>query len=158
MCGIKLLNLNGSASLGKSSLDGLSFFLSNAFLKGLGSALNELLSFLKSETCDLTNCLDNVELLSAEGLEYYVELSLLLSCGSCSASNSNNDSNQVIADTAITANETIDLPPTARRRHSVSVRFHLAPQLRHWSARLYTICSNMDSVTMRFLRVEALSS
>ena len=83
--GVKLLNLNLCACSLESLLNRLSLILGNAFLNGLRSTLNHLLSFLKSETGDLTNCLDNVELLSAEGLENNVELSLLLCCGSCCA-------------------------------------------------------------------------
>ena len=81
----KLLNLNNCSSFLESLLNGLSLFLGNAGLNFLRSTLNEVLSVLKSETCDLTNSLDNVELLSAEFLKNYVELSLLLYCGSCCA-------------------------------------------------------------------------
>ena len=82
---LKLLNFNSCACCLESCLNCLSVILGYAFLNSLGSALNEVLSVLKSETGDLTNCLDNVELLSAEVLEDYVELGLLLSCGSCCA-------------------------------------------------------------------------
>ncbi len=41
-----------------------------------GAAFYEFLSFLKAETGDFTNDLDNVELLSAEGLKNYVEFCL----------------------------------------------------------------------------------
>ena len=69
----------------KDEAEALSFVLGNAFLNGLGSALNHFLSFLKAETGDLTNSLDNVKLLSAEALKNYVKLGLLFSCGSCCA-------------------------------------------------------------------------
>ncbi len=82
---LKLLDLNNSAGSLKGLLEGLSLILGNAFLNVLGSALNKLLSFLQAKAGDLTNSLDNVELLSAEFLQNYVKLGLLLSGGSSSA-------------------------------------------------------------------------
>lgn len=80
--GLKLLKLNLSACLFELLLDLLSVLLGSALLDILGSALNEVLSLLKAETGDLTNSLDNVELLSAEGLKNYVEFCLFFCCGS----------------------------------------------------------------------------
>ena len=85
----KLLNFNSCACSLKSCLESFGFFLGSTGLNSLGSTLNEFLSFLKTETCSLTNCLDNIELLSAEVLEDNVKLCLFFSCGSCCAANCN---------------------------------------------------------------------
>ena len=82
---LRLFDFNCCADSRESFFDLLSFVFSNCFFNCLGSALNEFLSFLKSETCDLTDCLDNVELLVAEGSENYVEFCFFFSCGSCCA-------------------------------------------------------------------------
>ena len=82
---LKLLNLNSCACLGEGSLNLLSLILGNAFLNGLGSALDQILSVLQTQTGQLADSLDNVELLSAEACENDVELGLLLSSGSSSA-------------------------------------------------------------------------
>ena len=83
--GVKLLNLNLCASSLKLLCDLVSLFLRNAFLKGLGSTLNEILSVLKTKTGKLTNNLDNVELGSTSCLKYNVKLGLLLNGSCCSA-------------------------------------------------------------------------
>ena len=49
-----------------------------------------VLSLLKAKTGELTNSLDNVELLVAEAGENYVKLGLLFNCGSCCACYCNN--------------------------------------------------------------------
>ena len=54
----KLLNCSLSSGFLKFLLDVLSLFLANALFNNLGSSCNKILSFLKSETCDLTNNLD----------------------------------------------------------------------------------------------------
>ena len=88
--GSKLLDFDGSASLGELILKGFSLFLGNAFLDGLGSALNQFLSVLKTQTSDLANDLDNVQLACAEGSKDNVKLGLFLSGGSGGSSTGNN--------------------------------------------------------------------
>ena len=83
---MKLLNFNFCACSLELLSDLLCLFLSNCFLDGLGSRLNEVLSVLKTKAGDLTSNLDNCELVSASGLKYNVKLGLLLSCGSCCCS------------------------------------------------------------------------
>ena len=83
---MKLLNFNFCACSLELLSDLVCLVLSDSFLKSLGSCLNKVLSILKTKAGDLTNNLDNVELRSASGLKNYVELSLLLNCGSCCAS------------------------------------------------------------------------
>ena len=85
----RLLNGNGCACLFKSLLEGFSLVLRNAFLNHLRSSLNEVLCVLKAKAGDLTDCPDNVELLSTEAGELYVKLGLLL----CSSSGSSTTSN-----------------------------------------------------------------
>ena len=87
---MKLLNFNGSAGLGKSSLDLLSLVLGNAFLNGLGCALNQILSVLQAQTGDLANSLDNVQLVSTKACQNNVELGLLFSSGSSCTGSGNN--------------------------------------------------------------------
>ena len=57
-----LLEFDLSASLFELSLDFLSFSLRSAFLDSLRSSFNELLSFLKTKTANVLNCLDNSHL------------------------------------------------------------------------------------------------
>ena len=85
---MKLLNLNLCASCLELLSDLLCLVLSNCFLDGLGSTLNEVLSVLKSKAGELTNNLDNVELACASCLKDNVELGLLLygSCCCCAGS------------------------------------------------------------------------
>lgn len=45
---INLLNFDSCPSVGEFLLDGLSFFLADAFLDRLGSAVNQVLSFLQA--------------------------------------------------------------------------------------------------------------
>ena len=84
---IRLFDFNCCANSCKSFFDLFSFVFSNCFFNCLGSAFNKFFSFLKTETCDLTNCLDNVELLVAERSKNYVKFCLFFSCGSCCATN-----------------------------------------------------------------------
>ena len=51
--------------------------LERTFLNNAGSAVNEFLSFLEAETCELLNELNNGELAGTSALEYYVERGLL---------------------------------------------------------------------------------
>ena len=83
MISLSLLKLDGSAGFGKSRLNLLSFVLGNALFDRLRSCLNEILCVLQTQTRDLTDCLDDVQLLCAEACKDNVELGLLLSCGSC---------------------------------------------------------------------------
>ena len=89
---VKLLNLNFCASGFKLSLKVVGFVLRNAFLEGLRSAFNKILSFLKAKACELANDLDNIEFGCAKALEDDVEFSLFLSSGSsgCAAGNASN--------------------------------------------------------------------
>ena len=82
----RLLDSNSSSNFLKLSLDLLSLILSNCFLDYLGSALNCFLSFLQAKAGDLTNNLDNLDLLSAEACQLDIKLSLLFNClsGACS--------------------------------------------------------------------------
>ena len=82
---MKLLNFNFSACCLEVSCDLLCVFLGDAFLNGLGSALNEVLSILKAEAAKILNDLDNVELGSTSVSKNNVELGLLLN-GSCCCS------------------------------------------------------------------------
>ena len=80
---VKLLYFYFCACSSDLCLHSFCVFLGETFLDGLRSAFYEFLSFLKAETGDFTNDLDNVELLSAEGLKNYVEFCLFFCCGSC---------------------------------------------------------------------------
>ena len=84
----ELFDLDCSACCCEVSFHLFSVFLGNAFLDRLRSCFYEFLSFLESEACELTNCLDNVELAFAERSENNVELCLFFlscRCGSCCA-------------------------------------------------------------------------
>ncbi len=82
---IRLLKGNLSANFLELLLDVLSLSLGSSFLDNLGSSLNCVLSFLKSKSGDLTNNLDNLNLLSASLSKFNVELGLLF-CRSCNGS------------------------------------------------------------------------
>ena len=56
--GVKLLNLNLSASLFQLLLDVVSLSLGDLLLDSLGSAINDSLSLLQAQTGDLLNDLD----------------------------------------------------------------------------------------------------
>ena len=71
-------------------LDCLCLFLGDAFLDVLGSALNEFLSFLQAQAGDLTDNLDNLDLLIAEAGQLDVKLGLLFLSGCCGAGCNNN--------------------------------------------------------------------
>ena len=62
---VKLLNLDSCACLFELSLSSLSVVSRNLLLNSLGSAVNELLSFLQAKAGDLTDSLDDVDLSSA---------------------------------------------------------------------------------------------
>ena len=63
--GVKLLNLNLSASLFQLLLDVVSLSLGDLLLDSLGSAINDSLSLLQAQTGDLLNDLDDLHLGSA---------------------------------------------------------------------------------------------
>ena len=81
----ELLELYLSACAFELLLHSLSVFLRSLLLNSLGSAVNESLSFLQTKTCDLTNSLDNSDLVAACALQDYVKLGLLSSSGSVSS-------------------------------------------------------------------------
>ena len=85
-----LLNFSLSACFGKLLSDILGNFLGNSLFDLLRSALNEILSFLKSETGDLTNNLYNVKLACAYFCKNNVKLGLFLCSGSSSNSSACN--------------------------------------------------------------------
>ena len=92
---IKLLKSNLSTFSLNLSLDIISFSLRNVLFDYLRSALYEILCFLKSKTCDLTNNLDNLNLVSTNLCKLNVELSLLFS--TCCASFNSRTVNSLIA-------------------------------------------------------------
>src|SRR5277367_3221965 len=61
----KLLNFNSGASVDELLLDRLSFFLADAFLDGLGSAVDQVLGFFQAEAGDFANGLDDIDLVGA---------------------------------------------------------------------------------------------
>lgn len=82
---VKLLNLDSCACLFELSLSSLSVVSRNLLLNSLGSAVNELLSFLQAKAGDLTDSLDDVDLSSAGRSKDNVELGLLLSSSSAAS-------------------------------------------------------------------------
>ena len=90
--GVKLLNLNLSASLFQLLLDVVSLSLGDLLLDSLGSAINDSLSLLQAQTGDLLNDLDDLHLGSASLSQDDVELGLLFLSGSSSASSSGSSS------------------------------------------------------------------
>ena len=71
-----LFNLDGCADFLELLLDGLCLILRDGFLDGSGSAVNQSLGFLQTETGDLADNLDDLDLLCAGGSENDVKLSL----------------------------------------------------------------------------------
>ena len=68
----------------KLSLKVISGSLVSSLLKNLRSALNEILSFLQAKTCDLTNDLDDLDLVRANLGQLNIELGLLFCrCSTC---------------------------------------------------------------------------
>ena len=86
----KLLKSNLSSNFLELLLDLFSLSLACAFLDNLGSAVNGILSFLEAKSGDLTNNLDNLNLLSACFGKLYVELGLLFLSSCCGAGCYNN--------------------------------------------------------------------
>ena len=84
--GMQLFDFDCCADFLELSLDGLSLVLGNSFLKGSGSAVNQSLCFLQAKTCELADNLDDLDLLCASSSKDNVELSLLFSSRSSTAS------------------------------------------------------------------------
>ena len=80
---VKLLNLDLSACLFELSLESLSVVLADSLFDSLGSAVNQSLSFLQTETGSLTNSLDDSDLVAAGRLQDNIELSLLFLSSAC---------------------------------------------------------------------------
>lgn len=90
MLKVKLFNLDSCACLFELSLSSLSVVSRNLLLNSLGSAVNELLSFLQAKAGDLTDSLDDVDLSSAGRSKDNIELGLLLGSSSAALSGSSN--------------------------------------------------------------------
>ena len=90
ICNFKLLKLNSCANFVKLILDLFSFFLANGLFKSLGSAVNNSLCISKTKAGDLTNNLDNLNLLCASFLKNNLKLGLLFSGSSATSSRSCN--------------------------------------------------------------------
>lgn len=71
-----------SANFLELSLHALCFGLSEAFLHGVGSAVNELFSFLQAEAGEFLNELNDFEFFCTSSLENYVERGLFFNSGS----------------------------------------------------------------------------
>ena len=91
----ELLQLNDGTSLFDSLLQVLSLVLRQAFLQSRRSTINQVLSFLQTQTASLLNGLNDLQLSSTSLLQNNVERRLLLSssgsttsCGTSSNSNS----------------------------------------------------------------------
>ena len=89
-CIKNLLQLALSAGFFQLLDDFVSSSLVDVLLDGLGSVIDQILGFLKAKAGDLTDDLDDVDLLVADFLEHNGELGLLFSSGSaCAGSGSN---------------------------------------------------------------------
>ena len=83
---VHLFKFNYSTRLLDSLLQRLSLWLSKTLFQCAGSAVYEIFSLFQTETTSLFNCLYNLELVSTNFLQYYIELSLLSSSLSCTTS------------------------------------------------------------------------
>src|ERR1700686_2212638 len=72
-----LFYLVRGARIFKLLLDGRGFVFANAFFDRLGSAINQVLGFLKTQAGNFTNGLDDVDLVAAHVGERYGEFALL---------------------------------------------------------------------------------
>src|SRR5215470_11078149 len=87
----RLLNFDLGSGFFELLLDGSSFVLADAFLDGLGSAVNEVFRFFQAEARNFANGLNDVDLVAAHVGENNGELCLLFrrcrtaSCRSASA-------------------------------------------------------------------------
>src|SRR5277367_1631201 len=73
----ELLDFDFGARVFKLLLDGRGFFLVNAFLDGLGCAVNEVLGFFQAEARHFANRLNDVNLVAANVGENDREFRLL---------------------------------------------------------------------------------
>ena len=87
-----LLNFDSCADLCELLFDGLSLVLGDAFLDLRGNAFNSGLRLSQTLACDLTDSLDDLDLLSAESCHNNVKLGLLRSSGSSGAAGSGGSS------------------------------------------------------------------
>ena len=85
-CVRNLLQLDLAAGLLDLLLHSLGIVLGQGFLQGVGHALNGSLGLGQTQTGDLADDLDDLDLLGADFLQDYVELGLLFSSSSASAS------------------------------------------------------------------------
>src|SRR5258708_16732785 len=81
----KLLNLDGCTRVGEFLLNCLSLFFRNGFLHRLRSSFHEVFGFLQTESRNLANDLDDVDLIAAYCLQDHVKLSLLFRRSRCLA-------------------------------------------------------------------------
>src|SRR3954467_2544076 len=88
------LDLDGRAGFLEALLELLGFGLVDAFLDGLGSALDQRLGFAEAELGDRADFLDHVDLLAAVAGENDVELRLLFLGGSSGAAASTRAGNR----------------------------------------------------------------
>src|SRR3954454_21633219 len=88
------LQLDGAAGILDLLLELFGLFLVDAFLDGLGSALDQRLRLAEAKAGDRANFLDHVDLLAAVAGQDDVELGLLFGgrSGSCSGGGSRGDS------------------------------------------------------------------
>ena len=91
---LRLLQLNNSTSLFDGLLQVLSLVLRQTFLQSRRSTVNEILSFLQTQTASLLNGLYNLQLSATNFLQNNVERRLLLSSSgltACSGTSSNSN-------------------------------------------------------------------
>ena len=91
---VKLLNFDFCASLGELLADCVSVILGNAFLNSLRSVVNNFLSFLQAQASDLTDNLNDSDLVAASALQHDVKLGLLFSSRSSASNRSSSNSNR----------------------------------------------------------------
>src|ERR1051325_3574925 len=75
------LYFDRSSSIGKLLLDGLRFFLGDAFFHRLRSAVDQVLGFFQAEGGDFAYCLDDIDLIGTHVLKNDREFGLLFSRG-----------------------------------------------------------------------------
>src|SRR6201989_3047617 len=74
---LSLLDFDFGAGFFELLLDGGGFVLADAFLDGLGRAIDEVLGFFQAEAGDFANRLDDVDLVAADVGEHDGEFRLL---------------------------------------------------------------------------------
>src|SRR5436305_8966383 len=92
----RLLQFDGAAGILDLLLDLLGLFLVDAFLDGLGSALDQRLRLAEAKAGDRADFLDHVDLLAAVAGQDHVELGLLFgrSSSRCAAASSRSSRNR----------------------------------------------------------------